>query len=130
MKILHSFRSALAERFAVLPTRSVGFQRRTIHVEGISYSWHEYVLFNPVQRISLSDRVQRPLERHQHAAVLADREFRWQPRLVTYLGETYKHFQTAEAGTKYVLGEFPWQVRVGEIRRSVGLHLSATRHFP
>ena len=26
---------------------AVGFQRRTIYVEGISYSWHEYVLFNP-----------------------------------------------------------------------------------
>src|SRR5260370_8817218 len=31
-----------------------------------------------------------------------------------YLGETYKHFQSAEAGTDFVLGEFPWQVRVGE----------------
>ena len=26
----------------------IGFQRRTIQVEGISYSWHEYVLFNPL----------------------------------------------------------------------------------
>jgi hypothetical protein len=32
----------------------------------------------------------------------------------TYLGETYKHFQTAQAATSFVLGEFPWQVRVGE----------------
>jgi hypothetical protein len=30
------------------------------------------------------------------------------------LGETYRHFQTAEAATTFVLGEFPWQVRVGE----------------
>jgi len=33
---------------------------------------------------------------------------------LTYLGETYRHFQTARAGTSYVLGEFPWQVRQGE----------------
>ncbi len=33
---------------------------------------------------------------------------------VNYLGETYKHFQTSEADTDFVLGEFPWQVRVGE----------------
>jgi hypothetical protein len=31
-----------------------------------------------------------------------------------YLGEVYKHFQTSEANTDFVLGEFPWQVRVGE----------------
>ena len=31
-----------------------------------------------------------------------------------YLGETYRHFQTSDANTDFVLGEFPWQVRVGE----------------
>jgi hypothetical protein len=31
-----------------------------------------------------------------------------------FLGERYRHFQTAEAETTYVLGEFPWQVHVGE----------------
>ena len=31
-----------------------------------------------------------------------------------YLGESYRHFQTAEATTGFVLGEFPWQVRVGD----------------
>jgi len=36
------------------------------------------------------------------------------PATVSYLGETYKHFQTAKAGTSFVLGEFPWLVRVGE----------------
>src|ERR1700693_2042159 len=25
----------------------IGFERRTIQVDGIPYSWHEYVLFNP-----------------------------------------------------------------------------------
>src|SRR5947208_477467 len=33
---------------------------------------------------------------------------------LNYLGEPYRHFQTATAATSYVLGEFPWQVRVGE----------------
>ena len=35
-------------------------------------------------------------------------------RPANYLGEIYKHFQTSDATTNYVLGEFPWQVRVGE----------------
>ena len=29
------------------PWEVVGFQRRSIDVEGIRYSWDEYVLFNP-----------------------------------------------------------------------------------
>jgi hypothetical protein len=31
-----------------------------------------------------------------------------------FRGEAYKHFQTATAETTFVLGEFPWQVRVGD----------------
>jgi hypothetical protein len=34
--------------------------------------------------------------------------------VVTMYGETFKHFQTATATTEFVLGEFPWQVRVGD----------------
>jgi hypothetical protein len=30
------------------------------------------------------------------------------------LGQTYRHFQTSQARTTFVLGEFPWQVRVGD----------------
>src|SRR4029077_4731536 len=33
---------------------------------------------------------------------------------VSYDGVTYRHFQTANALTSFVLGEFPWAVRVGE----------------
>ena len=32
----------------------------------------------------------------------------------TYHGRNYRHFQTATATTVFVLGEFPWQVRVGD----------------
>src|SRR5262249_27733097 len=31
-----------------------------------------------------------------------------------YEGQRYRHFQTATARTLFVLGEFPWQGRVGE----------------
>ena len=34
--------------------------------------------------------------------------------VVTMYGETFKHFQSATATTEFVLGEFPWQVRVGD----------------
>ena len=58
LKILQRFQKATGEDPPLIPlgTRgkirgtpyeAVGFQRRTIQVEGIPYSWHEYVLFNP-----------------------------------------------------------------------------------
>ena len=34
--------------------------------------------------------------------------------VVTLHDETFKHFQTTTAETVFVLGEFPWQVRVGD----------------
>jgi hypothetical protein len=93
---------------------AVGFQRRTIHVEGIPYSWHEYVLFNPYKGFRYlteynghwnDTSILRSLPTVNNDAI---------PATVSYLGETYRHFQTAKAGTSFVLGEFPWQVRVGE----------------
>ena len=38
--------------------------------------------------------------------------------VVTLHGETFKHFQTAEATTEFVLGEFPWQVHFGDRART------------
>src|SRR5271155_4599009 len=54
LTILQKFKAALDEDPPLIPlgTRGkirgtefevIGFERRTIHVEGISYSWHEYV---------------------------------------------------------------------------------------
>src|SRR5690348_8963195 len=56
LKILQSFHAATSEDPPLIPLgargtirgvlyEAIGFQRRSIQVEGISYSWHEYVLF-------------------------------------------------------------------------------------
>src|SRR5437773_2186556 len=95
----------------------IGFQRRDIEVEEIIYYWHEYLLFNPYKGfrylseynghwndISICKQlptVERGLSSSPGSAA-------------NYLGESYKHFQTAEANSDFVFGEFPWQVRVGE----------------
>src|ERR1700751_3596492 len=58
LQILQQFRVVTAEAQPLIPlgTRGkirgtdyevIGFERRTIYVDGIPYSWHEYVLFNP-----------------------------------------------------------------------------------
>lgn len=92
----------------------VGFQRRTIVVEGVTYGWDEYVLFN-----------------FQHGfRYLSEYDGHWTD--IAVLDETpaeaghgrftvrqlqsrkFKHFQAANARTAFVLGEFPWIVKVGE----------------
>ena len=123
LQILQKFKAATDEDPPLIPlgTRgsirgtvyeAVGFQRRTIHVDGLPYSWHEYVLLNPFKGF----RYLTEYNGHWNDVSM----LRSLPDVspggssLTYLGETYKRFQTAQAGTSYVLGEFPWQVRQGE----------------
>ncbi|HET7108371.1 MAG TPA: DUF4178 domain-containing protein [Candidatus Acidoferrum sp.] len=93
----------------------IGFERRNIKVEGIRYFWHEYVLFNPYKGF----RYLTEYQGHWNdisickEQPIVDSRFGTPPE-VNYLGEIYRHFQTADANTDYVLGEFPWEVRVGE----------------
>ena len=90
----------------------IGFQRRTIIVDGTPYSWHEYLLFNPFKGF----RYLTEYQGHWNDVSVLRALPITSPGASTlnYLGETYRHFQTATAETSYVLGEFPWQVRVGE----------------
>jgi hypothetical protein len=123
LKILQKFEAATGEDPPLIPlgTRgslrgtvyeAIGFQRRTIRVEDVPYSWHEYVLFNPYKGF----RYLTEYNGHWNDVSI----LRSLPELgtvsgdLTYLGEIYKHFQSANAATSFVLGEFPWQVRVGE----------------
>jgi len=92
----------------------IGFERRTIHVDGIPYSWHEYVLFNPYKGFRYLTEYNGHWNDVSTLKALPEILPYASPPKVKYLGETYRHFQTAKAGTTFVLGEFPWQVRVGE----------------
>lgn len=87
-----------------------GFQRRSIQVDGITYCWHEYVLFNPYKGIRYLSEYNGHWNDISICKTLPTADFGG----ATYLGESYKHFQSASANTDFVLGEFPWQVRVGE----------------
>jgi uncharacterized protein (DUF983 family) len=88
----------------------IGFQRRSTKVEGITYSWHEYVLFNPYKGI----RYLSEYNGHWNDISICKQLPMAAGGGANYLGEIYKHFQTSDANTDFVLGEFPWQVRVGE----------------
>jgi hypothetical protein len=125
LTILQKFKAAVDEDPPQIPlgTRgkirgtdyeAVGFQRRTIHVDGVPYSWHEYVLFNPYKGFRYLTEYNGHWNDTSILRSLPTLNNDVSPATVSYLGETYKHFQTAKAGTSFVLGEFPWQVRVGE----------------
>src|SRR5215471_10156888 len=125
LQILQKFKAATDEDPPLIPlgTRgklrgtvyeAVGFQRRTIHVDGIPYSWHEYVLFNPYKGFRYLTEYNGHWNDVSTLKALPTLNSFVGEVTVSYLGEKYRHFQTAEAATTYVLGEFPWQVRVGE----------------
>jgi len=125
LTILQKFKAATDEDAPLIPlgTRgnirgtayeAIGFQRRTIHVDGIPYSWHEYVLFNPYKGFRYLTEYNGHWNDTSILRTLPTVNNLANPPTVTYLGQVYKHFQTAKAGTSFVLGEFPWQVRVGE----------------
>ncbi len=125
LTILQKFQAAVDEYPPLIPlgTRgtirgtayeAVGFQRRTIHVEGISYSWHEYVLFNPYKGFRYLTEYNGHWNDTSILKSLPTVNNDVSPPTVAYLGQTYRNFQNANAATSFVLGEFPWQVRVGE----------------
>jgi len=126
LQILQTFEKLISSDTPLIPlgTRGkvrgtdyevIGFQRRSIKVDGIRYSWHEYVLFNPYKGFRYLTEYQG---HWNDVAVCKEQpvvDTRFSIALeANYLGETYKHFQTADATTDFVLGEFPWQVCVGE----------------
>ena len=93
---------------------AIGFQERTITVEGIPYSWYEYLLFNPYKgyRYLSEYRGHWNLGRTLRSLPIAATTGRKPSARVGT--ETFVHFQTAVAQTTYVMGEFPWRVKVGE----------------
>lgn len=92
----------------------IGFQVRGVSVSGVVYRWGEYLLWNAEHGF----RYLTEYDGHwndvtvvkgvPHEDLVAGRP------TVTYNNTTFKHFQSADATTYFVLGEFPWQARTGD----------------
>ncbi|MDX2149401.1 MAG: DUF4178 domain-containing protein [Bryobacteraceae bacterium] len=96
------------------PYEAIGFQQRTITVEGVDYSWREYVLFNPYKGFRyLSEYDGHWNDIKVIHTVPVEGKSGGKPAMKA-LGETFRHFQTAKARTTFVSGEFPWRVRSTE----------------
>ena len=93
----------------------VGFQVRQIIVDGVAYQWREYLLFNPYREFRYLTEyaghwnVVSTINALPDGGPTPDGSA---PR--SYGRQKYRHFQTAVATTTFVLGEFPWQIRVGD----------------
>ena len=92
----------------------VGFQVRQIVVDDVAYQWREYLLFNPYREFRYLTEyaghwnVVSTINALPEGGAAPDGSAR------SYGRQKYRHFQTAAATTTFVLGEFPWQIRVGD----------------
>ena len=96
------------------PYEVVGFQQRSIEVEGTRYAWDEYVLFNPYRGFRYLSYYQGHWNDIATIRELPSQVGFGDRPAMQCRGNTFKHFQSATAQTDYVLGEFPWRVRVGD----------------
>jgi hypothetical protein len=92
----------------------VGFQVRCAVVDGTSYYWHEYLLFNPYKGFRYLTQYDGHWNDVQVVKAAPEELTSGRQPMVILHGETFKHFQTSTAETAFVIGEFPWQVRVGD----------------
>jgi hypothetical protein len=122
-KVLQTFQSRLKHHPKIpLGTRGrlhgaewdvIGFQVRTVRSDGVDYPWDEYLLFNPTRGY----RYLIEYRGHWNDAVVAHdvpTVIKGSHQTARFRGQHFKHFQTATAETTFVLGEFPWEVRVGD----------------
>jgi len=92
----------------------VGFQVRCATIDGTSYYWDEYLLFNPYKGFRYLTQYDGHWNDVQVVKAAPAESVNGRQPIVTLHGETFKHFQSSSAETVFVLGEFPWQVRVGD----------------
>lgn len=93
----------------------LGFQERTIRVEGENYSWREYLLHAPEQGFRYLSEYDGHWNYITPLKALPEVAGRRIGQNVAILyGEKFKEFQKASARTTAVLGEFPWEIRVGD----------------
>jgi hypothetical protein len=89
----------------------IGFQTRAIEVDGVEYTWDEYVLFNPYRGFRYLTEYQGHWNFVTTLKALPAAEVGASGRPEAAFGnDRFKHFQQSSAVTKFVIGEFPWKV--------------------
>jgi hypothetical protein len=92
----------------------IGFQVREIEADGENYRWSEYLLYNPYQGYRYLSEYEGHWNDGKTLHALPELVSTMGRSVVRYQNQVHKHFQKSLARTVFVLGEFPWQVRVGD----------------
>jgi Domain of unknown function (DUF4178) len=92
----------------------IGFQVRQVADGGDSYSWDEYLLFNPFKGFRYLTEYNGHWNFVHVETALPEQTLGRGRIAMRYGGQTYLAFDSMTASTAYVLGEFPWRVQVGE----------------
>ena len=92
----------------------IGMQERQIKVDGTTYSWHEYLLFNPYAGFRYLSVYRGHWNFIEPAKGYPEPTTGIGKPGLLYLGQRFSHFQTAEAETSFAMGEFPWRLEVGQ----------------
>jgi Zn finger protein HypA/HybF involved in hydrogenase expression len=98
----------------------IGAVVRSVTIEGETYYWHEYLLYDPsvgFRWLVHSDNHWNFVEPVNPAEVAVNENVL--ARSATYDGTKFKIFQDAAAVVQYVKGEFYWRVEQGETVRAV-----------
>ena len=97
---------------------AIGFQERQVMVDGVAYCWYEYLLFNPYKGYKYLVQSQNHWNVVTPIHAIPEKREGIGKAAVIWNGQRFTHFQSADAETTYVFGEFPWEVHKGEKARS------------
>jgi hypothetical protein len=89
----------------------IGYLARQTKNDGVTYTWFEHLLYNPAGGFRWL------VESGGHWMLAKTTAGLPEPagdRAVRYLGDRYRHFQTATAEITAVVGELPWRAKVGD----------------
>lgn len=89
----------------------IGFMHRHMVAEGSRYYWSEYLLAGPEGKLIWLTEY----DGHWNIAWTLSRSALAVVGNVRYGDQEFKHFQGYQAFVDYVIGEFPWRVRLGEM---------------
>lgn len=91
-----------------------GFQRRGIVADGTEYFWDEYVLYNPFRGFRYLSEYAGHWNDIVPVTALPSPDNVMGHAAVRYADRKYKLFQSSTPSTKFVLGEFPWRVKLND----------------
>lgn len=93
----------------------IGMQERQVVVDGTTYAWQEYLLFNPYVGFRYLSVYRGHWNFIEPAKGLPETtSVRIGRPGLSYEGQRFAHFTTSEAVTSFAMGEFPWKLEAGE----------------